>query len=84
MKFSLITIYGSNVLRKSAHVNASMVLTRDDHLFIQNYIRSLRNIILRPIGKLKYIVMIRTGLDPGPTACVSDASAKLSHTISYI
>ena len=33
-------------LRSRSHVKASMVLTRDDHLFIHNYIRSLLNIIL--------------------------------------
>ena len=43
MKFSLITIYGSNVPSKP-HVKASMVLTRADHLFIHNYIISLLNI----------------------------------------
>ena len=36
-------------LRNLSHVKASMVLTRADHLFIQNYIRSLLNNILRPI-----------------------------------
>ena len=36
-------------LRSRSHVNASMVLTRADHLFIHNYIRSLLNNILRPI-----------------------------------
>ena len=36
-------------LRSRSHVNASMVLTRADHLFIYNYIRSLLNNILRPI-----------------------------------
>ena len=35
--------------RSLSHVKASMVLTRDDHLFIHNYIRSLLNNILRPI-----------------------------------
>ena len=36
-------------LRSRSHVKASMVLTRADHLFIHNYIRSLLNNILRPI-----------------------------------
>ena len=36
-------------LRGRSHVKASMVLTRADHLFIHNYIRSLLNNILRPI-----------------------------------
>ena len=34
-------------LRSRSHVKASMVLTRADHLFIHNYIRSLLNNILR-------------------------------------
>ena len=52
-------------LRSRSHVKAYMVLTRADHLFIHNYIRSLLNIILRPI------LMLR-GSNPCPTACVSD------------
>ena len=36
-------------LRSRSHVNASVVLTRADHLFIHNYRKSLLNIILRPI-----------------------------------
>ena len=36
-------------LRSGSHVKASMVLTRADHLFLHNYIRSLLNNILRPI-----------------------------------
>ena len=36
-------------IRSRSHVKASMVLTRADHLFIHNYIRSLLNNILRPI-----------------------------------
>ena len=35
--------------RIRSHVKVSMILTKDDHLFIQNYIRSLLNISLRPI-----------------------------------
>ena len=35
-----------------------VVLMRDYHLFIQNYIRYFLNIILR------HIVMVRTGLEP--------------------
>ena len=35
-------------LRSRSHIKASMVLTRADHLFIHNYIRSLLNNILRP------------------------------------
>ena len=56
-------------LRSRSHVKASMVLTRADHLFIYNYIRSLLNIIVRPI------LMVRTGLNPHPTDYVSDALA---------
>ena len=44
-------------LQSLSHVYASMVLTMADHLFIHNYIRSLLNIILRPI------LMVRTGSD---------------------
>ena len=36
-------------LRSRSHVKTSMVLTKDDHLFIQHDIRSLLNIILRHI-----------------------------------
>ena len=36
-------------IRSHSHVKASMVLMRADHLYIHNYIRSLLNIILRPI-----------------------------------
>ena len=36
-------------LRNPSHVKASLVITRADNLFIHNYIRSLLNIILRPI-----------------------------------
>ena len=52
-------------LRSHSHVKASMVLTRADHLFIHNYIRSLINIIVRPI------LLVRTGLEPAYyCACV--------------
>ena len=44
-------------LRSRSHVKASMVITRADHLFIHNYIRSLLNIILRPI------LMVNTGFE---------------------
>ena len=49
MKFSRITIYAIMSLRSRSHVKESMVLKRADHLFINNYIRSLLNNILRPI-----------------------------------
>ena len=47
-----------------SHIRASIVLTRADHLFINNYIRLLLNIILRPIFMIYiyiyiYIYMIR-------------------------
>ena len=64
MKFSLISYNHMTLmsLRSRSHVNASMVLTRADHLFIykciDNYIRSLLNIISRPI------LMVRTRLEP--------------------
>ena len=36
-------------LRSRSHIKAFVVLTRADHLFIHNYIKSILNIILRPI-----------------------------------
>ena len=39
-------------IRSRSHVKASVVLTRADHLFIHNYIRSLLNNILRNFIKL--------------------------------
>ena len=66
-KFSLITIDLMS-LRSRSHVKASMVLTRADHLFIHNYLRSFMNNILRPI------LMVR-GSNSCPTARVSDALA---------
>ena len=36
-------------LRSRSHVKASMVLTRADHLFTHDYIKSLLNNILQPI-----------------------------------
>ena len=56
-------------LRSHSRVKASMVLTRADHLFIHNYIRSLLNIILKPS------LMVRMRLDPCPTTCVYDTLA---------
>ena len=52
-------------LRSRSHVNASMVSTREDHLFIYNYIILLMKIILRPI------LLVHMGLDPLPTTYVS-------------
>ena len=56
-------------LRSRSYAKASMVLTRADHLFINNYIRSLLNNILR------HMLMVRRGSNPRPTACVSGALA---------
>ena len=58
-------------LRSRSRVKASMVLTRDDHLFIHNYVelRSHLNNIIIPI------LMFRMRLEPRPNACVSDALA---------
>ena len=56
-------------LRSRSRVKAYMVLTRADHLFIHNYIRSLLNIIL------KCIVWSELGFNPCPTICVSDTLA---------
>ena len=41
-----------------SHVKASIVLMRVDHLFIYNYIKSILNIILRPI------ILVRMGFEP--------------------
>ena len=61
-------------LRSRSRVKASMVLKRADNLCIHNYIRSLLNIIVRPI------LIVLTGLEPVSyrnqyTDCVSDALA---------
>ena len=50
--------------RSLSHVNASMVSTRADYLFMHNYIRSLLNNILRPI-----FVKLNNGQDEART-CV--------------
>ena len=52
-------------LRSCSHVKASMVLTRVEHLFIHNYIRSLLNIILTPIIDNDYFI-IPTVYEPAP------------------
>ena len=61
-------------LRSRSNVKASMVLTRADHLFIHNYIRSLLNNILSA-----HFIKLINGPDEGRTrvlaACVSDALA---------
>ena len=60
--------------RNRYHVKVSVVLTRSDNYLINNYIRSLLNIII-----LIPILLVRMGLKPTPyrvyTACVSDALA---------
>ena len=65
-------------LRSRSHVIVPLILTRADHLYIHNYMRSLLNIILRPI------VLVRTssgrGSNTRPTACVSDALPTEPHT----
>ena len=61
-------------LRSRSRVKASMVLTKADHLFIHNYIRSLLNIILRPILMVQARLELATWV-PRPTARVSDALA---------
>ena len=61
-------------IRNRFHVKASMVFTRAYHVFIHNYIRSLLNIILRPI------LIVRVGPDnPRPIANLSDALANEIH-----
>ena len=57
-------------LRSRSHVKASTVLMRDDNCFKYGYIRSLLNIMLRPI------VFVRAGIYQCSTVCVSDALAK--------
>ena len=59
MNFSLMALI---YLRIRSHVKASMVLTRADHLFTHNYIRSLINIILR------HIIMFWVGFEPSSIA----------------
>ena len=53
-------------LRNCYHVNSSMVLTRANHLFIHNYIRSLFNIILR------HVLLAQTMIDLRPISCIQD------------
>ena len=75
-------------LRSRSHIKASMVSTRADHLFIHNYIRSLLNIMLRPI-------FYRKGFEPASYCnyvilalrhtCVSDALSNMfNNNIIYI
>ena len=60
-------------IRSRSHIKVSMVLTRADHLFIHNYIRSLQNIIY----KINY--WSGRSSNPCPTACVYDALATEPH-----
>ena len=59
-------------LRSRSHVKAITFLTKADHLFINNYIRSLLNNIVRPI-------LMVGRLNPRPTACVSCVPSQRSH-----
>ena len=52
-----------------SHIQASMVLTRADHLFIPDYIRQLLHIIIDLFDGSG------RGSNTRPTACVSDALA---------
>ena len=62
-----------------SHVKASVVLTRADHLFIHNYIRSLLHTIVRPI------VMVRTRLEPvGPALRWSDVNKRITPGLQLI
>ena len=65
-------------LRSRSHIKPSLVLMSADHLLIHNYIRSILNIILRPI------IMVRPRLEPAPSARVSDALATEPHRQLYI
>ena len=47
-------------IRRYTRVKASTVLTRADHLFINNYIRTLLNIIVRPN------LLVSTEIEPMP------------------
>ena len=63
--FLLITIWLYISFLNRFRVNASVIVTRADHLFRHNYIRSLLNIILRPI------LMVRgRGSNPRPTGII--------------
>ena len=55
-------------LRSRSRVKASMVLTRADHLFIHNYVRSLLNNILRPMGYPMHFIKLINGSNEGRTA----------------
>ena len=55
-------------LRNRYHVKASMGLTRADYLIINNYTRILLNISI-------HMLSVQSGIDPRPTARVSNALA---------
>ena len=65
-------------LRNRSYVKASMVLTRADHLFIHTYIRSLLNIICRPI------LMVRSKHELASYCLGECRLSQLSHTGSCI
>ena len=52
----VLSYYPLMSLQRRSHIKVSIVLTRAYHLCIHNYIRSLQNIILKPI------LMVRTKL----------------------
>ena len=61
--------------RCRSYVKASMVLMRADYLFIQNYIRSFKNINLRSI------LLVRSDLKLHPPTYVSNALASYKSDI---
>ena len=65
-------------IRSRYHVKASIVLTRADNVLIHNYIRSLLNIMLRPI------LMVRTRLEPSSYCLCVWRLIQLSHTGSFL
>ena len=58
-------------LRSRSRVKASMVLTNAGHLCMHNYIRSLLNIILRPI------LRVGRGMKERPTSSVFELSYRI-------
>ena len=64
-------------LRSRTLIKASMILTRVDHLFIHNYIRSLLKNILRTI------VLVLTGLEPATYRSRVRRLGRPSHAGTY-
>ena len=64
-------------LRSPSHVKALVVLTRSDHICINNFIISLLNIILRPI------LMVQTRLEPVSYCLCVWLLSQLSHVGSF-